>query len=272
MEPITGWEIIHRSHFDEITALYEKIRPSYPTELFADILAYLGSNNPVKALEIGAGTGKATEPMLAAGAEVTAIEVGMQMSDYLRQKLSAYPKFKVITAPFEEAIIPEIGYDLIYAANAFHWIDAQIGCPKAYQLLRSHGVLALFRYNGIPQDGDPLYEEIQQAYQLYYCSHYGNSGRPTPDVYGTPEQIKHRFGCDELETYGFTNVTTKLYPWQTTYTTPEYLELLNTFSDHRQLPEANRQALHTAIFNAITRFGGSIVTKDTYQLYMGRKT
>ena len=60
----TGWERERRTHFDEIVLDYDRVRPEYPAEMFEDAIAYAGGN---KALEIGAGTGKATGPFLQAG-------------------------------------------------------------------------------------------------------------------------------------------------------------------------------------------------------------
>ena len=36
----TGWERDNRTHFDEIVATYDMVRPEYPNELFADIFKY----------------------------------------------------------------------------------------------------------------------------------------------------------------------------------------------------------------------------------------
>ena len=54
----TGWERENRTHFDDIVVNYDKVRWDYPSELYANILDYshTGGN---KAIEIGAGTGKA---------------------------------------------------------------------------------------------------------------------------------------------------------------------------------------------------------------------
>lgn len=47
--------------FGVVAEAYERFRPGYPVELFDMVMAYAG--HPVRtALEIGAGTGKATHP------------------------------------------------------------------------------------------------------------------------------------------------------------------------------------------------------------------
>jgi len=175
---LTGWEREKRTHFDEIVLDYDKVRPGYPDKLFADVIAYVGRGQGKKALEIGAGTGKATAPVLAAGFDVTAVEPGANMTAFLLEKFHGKP-FRVITSIFEDAPLQDDSYDLIYAASAFHWVDASIGCPKAYRLLKSGGAIALLRYNFNvrPAPGEELHEEIQTLYERHYFNHYGPGGK-----------------------------------------------------------------------------------------------
>src|ERR1700744_4942951 len=72
--------------FGEIAALYEASRPSYPEALIDDLVAWAshGVDRP-SALEIGAGTGKATRLMAARGVAVTAIEPSSEMAAVARR-------------------------------------------------------------------------------------------------------------------------------------------------------------------------------------------
>src|SRR5690349_24247882 len=59
--------------FGVVAEAYERFRPAYPVELFDMVMAYAGQ--PVRtALEIGAGTGKATRLFAQRGVTVTAVE------------------------------------------------------------------------------------------------------------------------------------------------------------------------------------------------------
>jgi SAM-dependent methyltransferase len=59
--------------FGVVAEAYERFRPAYPVELFDMMMAYAGQ--PVRtALEIGAGTGKATRLFAQRGVTVTAVE------------------------------------------------------------------------------------------------------------------------------------------------------------------------------------------------------
>jgi len=259
-----------RTHFNDIVENYEKIRPEYPEKLFTDIFDYTKSTK-MKALEIGAGTGKATTPFLKAGYKVTAIEVTANMAEFLRVKFKEYKDFNVIVTAFEDVVLNDSSYDLIYAANAFHWVDAKIGCPKAYKLLRSGGVFALFRYTGVQAIFEECFEEIRPVYDKYFRSYYQQSERTLRDVYGEPAQILRRFGFNDLKDYGFKDITMKLYEAMLTFSADEYIALLETYSDHRHLPEENKAALYANIKDVILRHGGFYNAEYTFQLYMGRK-
>jgi len=269
-----GWERNKRTLFDEIVVNYDKVRGGYPNKLFDDVIQYSGLEKGMKALEIGAGTGKATAPFLDKGYVVTAVEMGTNMAGFLSDKFKDYTHFNVITSTFEDALLEEDSYDLIYSATAFHWVDAEIGCPKVFRLLRNGGTFALFRSNPVPAEGEELYEEIQMVYDKYYYTYYNSNERPvrkSKDEFRTPSEIYKGFRFESLEQYGFREVTMKLYEASRTYSTDEYIALLDTYSDHRGLPDSNRAAVYKGIKEAIIRHGGYHKVDYIFQLYMGRK-
>ncbi len=270
----TGWERSKRTHFDEIVVNYDRIRPKYPEELFADIFDYAGAVKGKKALEIGAGTGKATLPVLAAGYSVTAVEIGENMAEFLRKKFAGNNAFNVIVAPFEDAFLEESSYDLIYAASAFHWVDAEVGCPKAFRLLKNGGVVALFRFNWIKADEKKLHDKLEAVYKKHYFNYYISKPLFPKDLreeYSQPTGILRGYGFKDLKEYGFTDVEMKLYDVEIVYSADEYIEMLDTMSDHRNLPDDNRLSLYEGIKNAILTHGGSHKVGYVFQLYMGKK-
>ena len=56
-----------RTIFDTVPEQFDQWRPRYCAELFADLAAYAELGPGKKALEVGPGTGQATEPILNAG-------------------------------------------------------------------------------------------------------------------------------------------------------------------------------------------------------------
>ena len=273
-DSVTGWERNKRTIFDEIVINYDKIRGRYPGKLYEDVIRYSEPEKGKKALEIGAGTGKATAPFLDMGYVVTAVEMGTNMTQFLLKKFKEYKNFNVITATFEDALLEDASYDLIYAASSFHWVDAEIGCPKVFRLLKNGGAFALFRNNPVPAEGEELYEEIQTVYEKYYNSYYRLKERPvrkSKEEFWKPSEIYKGFRFEGLERYGFSEITMKLYDSSRTYSADEYIALLDTYSDHRGLPDDNRTALYAGIKEAILRHGGYHKVDYVFQLYMGKK-
>ena len=74
--------------FDEVAELYDRVRPTYPDELFADLVAITGIHEGSSVLEVGCGTGQATRSLAALGFSVTAVEPGAGMAALARQRLS----------------------------------------------------------------------------------------------------------------------------------------------------------------------------------------
>lgn len=267
---VTGWERHKRTHFDEIVVKYDSIRPEYPVEMFEDIIKYSKLEKGIKALEIGAGTGKATTPFLEAGYDVTAVEIGANMAEFLLERFKEYKSFSVIIAAFEDAILNEDSYSLIYAASSFHWVDAEIGCPKAFRLLKNGGVIALLRYNIFTTD--EFYEEIQSVYNEHYHNFYKSKKRKvSKEEFIKSPDILAGYGFEDLSRYGFRDVLMRLYDVTQMFSADEYISFLDTLADHRGLPESDRTALYKGIKEVIQRHGGSYKVDYVFQLYMGRK-
>jgi ubiquinone/menaquinone biosynthesis C-methylase UbiE len=268
----TGWETEKRTHFDEIVVNYDKARWEYPAELFTDIFEYKGTNSENTALEIGAGTGKAATPFLTAGYNVTAVELGRNMADFISDKFKDYSGFEIIVSSFEEAELTENSYDVIYAASAFHWVNAEIGCPKAFRLLKNGGVFALFRNNTVGTY--EVYDDMLELYEKYYLSVYPNNTRGEKNTHenlSAPSGIHRGYRFYDMKDYGFTDITMKFYEVTNSYSADEYVALLDTYADHRSLPESNKTALYAGIRESIERHGGFCKLDCLFQLYMGRK-
>jgi trans-aconitate methyltransferase len=136
---------------------YERFRPGYPVELFDMVMAYVGQ--PVRtALEIGAGTGKATRLFAQRGVTVTATEPDGGMLAELRKHVPA--NVKAVQAAFED-LQPGETYGLVYAAAALHWTNPEGRWSRMAALLEPDGVFASF--GGPVQLADPSVEEAVRA-------------------------------------------------------------------------------------------------------------
>src|SRR5258708_6546190 len=88
--------------FDEVPELYDRVRPTYPDELFGDLVVISGIDERSSVLEVGCGTGQATRSLAAVGCMVTAVEPGTGMAALARQRLAIFSNVAVETSSFEQ--------------------------------------------------------------------------------------------------------------------------------------------------------------------------
>ncbi|GAA1308009.1 class I SAM-dependent methyltransferase [Saccharothrix xinjiangensis] len=130
------------SHFDDHAEAYERGRPPYPDGLWARLgeLGLLRSGTRV--VELGAGAGLATGPVLRAGASVTAVEPGRALAARLRRRC---PEATVHEGTAESTPLPEAAFDLAVAATAVHWFDLEVVLPKLHRAVAPGGHFAVWR-------------------------------------------------------------------------------------------------------------------------------
>lgn len=139
-----------RLSFGSVAEDYERYRLGYPDQVADTVFAY--ARRPVRtAVEIGAGTGKATRLFAGRGVAVTALEPDPDMLSVL-QRTTAGLSVTSVRVEFEEFETDQ-RFDLVYAAAAWHWTDAETRWQRAVQLLARGGIVAAF---GRPADiADP---------------------------------------------------------------------------------------------------------------------
>lgn len=142
--------------FGSAAERYERFRPGY-CEALVDLV--LGSLDVSTAIEIGAGTGKATRLFASRGLHVTAVEPDAAMRSVLVRTTAALP-VTVEGCTLEDLPARE-PVDLLYAAAAWHWTDPATRWPLAAALLREGGTFASF---GSPVDlvDEELSAEIER--------------------------------------------------------------------------------------------------------------
>lgn len=129
-------------HFEQNVEAYERGRPPYPAALF-DRLAVLGLLVPGhRALDVGAGTGLATGPLLDAGLRVTAVEPGPRLASALAAR---HPEAAVIVGSAESAELCDAAFDLAVAATSIHWLDLDVVLPALHRALKPGGSLLVWR-------------------------------------------------------------------------------------------------------------------------------
>lgn len=133
-----------RKTFDKIPEKFDMYRPRYCPELFEKLTSVCSINPSKKVLEIGPGTGQATEPILTTGCDYTAIELGKNFTKFMKEKFSSYNNFQIINDDFESYNFADNTYDLIFSAATIQWIPKKIAFTKTYEMLKPGGYLAMF--------------------------------------------------------------------------------------------------------------------------------
>jgi SAM-dependent methyltransferase len=249
-----------RFTFDHWAANYDAHRPGYPDALFEDLLAVSPTDRPV--LEIGCGTGKATQGLARTNRAVTAIDPGLAMIEQARRRIGdGQVRFEQSTF---EAWEPAGGpFGLIACAQAWHWIDPAVGFAKAAALLGPGGVLAIF---GNEEQAAPdgvraailhFHARIRQAPNVQY-----GGGLYTP---GGP--IQAQFGAASE----FQRPEHRVYSRTITHTSDSYVALTATYSDVQAQPQAVRDELLTELHAALIACGDSFgIPVETHLYWAGR--
>jgi hypothetical protein len=119
---------------------FERFRVGYPDGVVDRTLAY--AEIPVRcAVEVEAGTGKATRAFASRGVHVTALEPDADMFTVLERETTGMSVESVLSS-FEKYDGPKV--DLVYADAAWDWTDPLHHWTRAVDLLVDDGVLALF--------------------------------------------------------------------------------------------------------------------------------
>ena len=254
-----------RLSFGNVASLYDRRRPSYPPELVDDVIALAGGV-PLRALEVGAGTGKATALFAERGVEVDAVEPSAGMAAALRAKVGQQPGIAVIEAEFERLDPPATPYPLIYSAQAWHWIDPDRRYALAHAQLAPGGWLAAF-WNQPRWDDVPVKEALDAVYARF-APDLAEDGPMRPGSRGG--LVASRMERDIAEAADFDSGEVRLYEWDTTYTALEYTELLQTHSDHAILEPDRRARLLDAVAGVIDKAGGELEYGYVTRLFLLR--
>lgn len=135
------------ARFDGLAETYDAYRRPYPPDLFRDLAADVPQGT-FFALDVGAGTGIATEGLLDALPSswmVIGVEPGSDMRRVLTRRLRGRPNFQANPSHAEAIRLPDRSAGLLTAFTAIQWFDQQAFFDEARRLLVPGGILALGR-------------------------------------------------------------------------------------------------------------------------------
>lgn len=260
-----------RVTFDDVAQLYDQMRPSYPDAVFDDVIALSGVDSSSHVLEIGCGTGHATQAMASRGLSIDCVELGANMADVARRRLAQFPRVRIEVADFDDW---DAGtrYELVYLATAYHWLNPATRKQRIAALIRkqragAQGWLAIWRNRHIRNgSSDDFIDEARVIYLEEAPELTKDRGQlPRPDEVVEAER---EVASPEL----FEVPITRVYHWSRGYSAAEYVQALDTHSDHRLLPAGRRARLFQRLAHLIdSRFGGSVIKDYATVLQLFRR-
>jgi SAM-dependent methyltransferase len=122
--------------FGGVADAYARARPTYPVEA----TRWLVGSDRAHVLELGAGTGKLTEQLVALRHRVLATDPLEPMLRHLTERL---PQVPAVIATAEQIPVRARSVDAVLGAQAFHWFDQERALPEIARVLRPGGHLGL---------------------------------------------------------------------------------------------------------------------------------
>lgn len=251
--------------FNSAASTYHRGRPPYPDAVFDLLATRCGLRPGARVLEIGAGNGLATGPLLAAGAHVVAVEPGADLAAILAVT-HACDRLDVTIADFETARLPG-EFDLAVAATSLHWLDPATAIEKIAGLVRPGGWLAA------------------------WWNEFGDTKRPTPfrdrldEVYhdllpaepGYRSSRSHVLDTDRWRqrlTAGgwFDDVAVDIVEWHQTLTADTARDLWSTFPNIAELTRPDREQFLTRLGAIIDDHGGAVEDPRLTVVYTAART
>jgi len=247
-------DVLHRDgdrarSFGADALQYERARPSYPAPLVDELLA--DCPGP-RVLDVGCGTGKAARLFAARGCLVVGVEPDARMAAVARRS-----GLHVEEAAFEQWEPAGRRFDLVVSAQAWHWIDPEVGTARAAGVLTAGGLIGLIWNEGVFPPSllrtlGTVYERRAPGLDSYSVL-LGRRADERVDRAARALTENGSFGEPEVRTYA----------WERVYSRAEWLDQLPTHSDHRALAPDRLTALLADVGDAIDALGGSFPMRYT---------
>jgi SAM-dependent methyltransferase len=256
-----------RLSFGGVADLYDRARPSYPSALVDDVLEYAGvaPGEAARAVEVGAGTGKATVLFAARGLDIVALEPSAEMAAVARRNFAGYTNVRVAETEFERWA-PEHEFRLVFSAQAWHWIAPEVRYVAARAALEEGGALAAF-WNVPDWAACDLGQELGEVYRRH-----GRAGDTDDPMNPSTRSGEEDWATEIAGTSGFGAPEVHRHRWHQDYTAPQYLDLLGTHSACLVLDPDDREGLLLDIGAVINASGGSFRMKLVTLLCLARAT
>ena len=223
---------------------YDRARPRYPDALIERIVAAAPGR---VVLDVGSATGIVARQFQAAGCAVLGVDPDARLAEFARSR-----GVDTEVSTFEAWDAAERTFDAIVSGESWHWVDPVVGARKAAEVLRPHGLLAVFWNTGQPAGG--LDEAFLEVYRRVL-----------------PESLVSRLSRAAIEeahdamcanaidgiraTNAFDEPEQWRLEWAQSYTREQWLDALQTSGG--AVPDRQLAGLLDGVGDAIDAHGGS---------------
>jgi SAM-dependent methyltransferase len=163
--------------FGDRVADYVRARPHYPEDVLRRVVRALGRPGPWTVADLGSGTGISSALFLRDGHVVHGVEPNAAMRASAEAWLGREVAFHSVTGTAEASTLPGGVFDLVVAAQAFHWFDPAAFLAEVRRIVKPGGWLLLM-WNSRRTAGSPFlvgYEALLERFGIdYRAVHHGN--------------------------------------------------------------------------------------------------
>ncbi len=226
--------------FNKIAKQYDKLRLSYPLELYEEIFSFCGKIKT--ALEIGIGTGKATKKFLESGIDVTAIEPSFEMLNIACEKYNSFQNFHPLIMSFEEFFSENSHqkFDLVFAASSFQWIKRDDRLNMISSLIKPKGFFVRFKTTTILQNSSVKEKILYDLYEKFF------------PVF-LPKEVAHTsFNEGDYIAADFDQIMKKKFFRLVSFKRDEYIAFINTYTEYLCLPKKLRDDFEYAVKTSVS--------------------
>lgn len=177
---------------------YAKYRPGYPIEIVDLLKTECGLTPASIVADIGSGTGKLSEILLANGNVVIGAEPNAAMREVAEKLFHDEPLFRSVDGSAEATTLRDTSVDLIVAGQAFHWFDPIKTRTEWIRILKPDGWAVLI-WNDRQLQTTPFlsdYEQLLIEFGTDYTEVRHDKGMPA---------INQFFAGDRFVLKGFPN-------------------------------------------------------------------
>jgi SAM-dependent methyltransferase len=150
---------------------YVKYRPHYPREVIGFLEAKCRLTHETLIADIGCGTGISSRLFLENCNRVIGVEPNAAMRAAAVEFLAEFPDFTIVDGTSENTTLPDASVDIVVAAQAFHWFNAEKTRPEMYRILKPGGSIVLI-WNERQLDTTPFHVDYE-AFLVKYANDYG---------------------------------------------------------------------------------------------------